>query len=88
MRSKITDFLNRQKELLLSFKSGKAISGEPVKVEYFEFLSDTDSKKGSKLIADNNIVENKKFMYPVFIPKNAAKKDSCIILMHGLNKIN
>lgn len=88
MRSKITDFLNRQKELLLSFKSGKAISGEPVKVEYFEFLSDTDSKKSSKLIADNNIVENKKFMYPVFIPKNAAKKDSCIILMHGLNERN
>lgn len=86
MIGKVTDFLNRQKDLLLNFKSGKSISGEPVKVEYFDFFSDTDIKNNLQLIVDNNIVENKKFKYPVFIPKNAAKKDSCIILMHGLNE--
>jgi hypothetical protein len=88
MRGKVVDFLNRQKALLLNFKSGKTEIDEPVKIEYFDFFSDAEVKINPKLITDNNIVENKKFKYPVFIPKGFKKYDSCIILMHGLNERN
>jgi pimeloyl-ACP methyl ester carboxylesterase len=37
-------------------------------------------------LSDDNIEENKKFTYTVFVPKGVAQADKAILLLHGLNE--
>ncbi|MDR2651195.1 MAG: DUF6051 family protein [Prevotellaceae bacterium] len=37
-------------------------------------------------VSDDNIEENKTFIYPVFVPKGIVKTDKAILLLHGLNE--
>jgi pimeloyl-ACP methyl ester carboxylesterase len=37
-------------------------------------------------VSDNNIEENKKFVYTIFVPKGTVQSDKAILLLHGLNE--
>jgi pimeloyl-ACP methyl ester carboxylesterase len=37
-------------------------------------------------LSDDNIEENKKFVYTVFVPKGIVQSDKAILLLHGLNE--
>ncbi|MDR2065154.1 MAG: DUF6051 family protein [Prevotellaceae bacterium] len=37
-------------------------------------------------VSDDNIEENKTFIYPVFVPQGTVQTDKAILLLHGLNE--
>lgn len=88
---KLIDFFVRQKELLGIFQIGKNVVNRQIEIKTFQFVSSQPNlinKDTSATYNDDNIIENRKFNYPVFVPAGCKKAKSCIILMHGLNERN
>lgn len=88
----IGDFLQRQKELLVSFRHGgsKKAPGTTSSISWYKFHSEGSgnfrNETDSLLVSDAHIRENFRFTYPVFIPEKRKNNTSCILLLHGLNE--
>ena len=72
------------------------LQDSPVRLQFVSFRKKWSTGKVSLLQSlfeqssfclqnDENIQENKHFMYPVFMPEKSKRKE-CIILLHGLNE--
>jgi hypothetical protein len=91
---KIGKYSQRQKELIIQFRSVKKPVNDnyPVGMECFGFESTltvcVNQGKNKFINEDRGISENRNFLYPVFLPGNREKSKSCIVLLHGLNERN
>jgi len=59
--------------------------------DYTQHLPDATSLPGVERdflsgLADNEIIENKDFRYPVFMPEGYKQTNRAIVLLHGLNE--
>lgn len=88
----VYSFLNRQKELLARFRSGRseASGNDGFRIVYCGFESDPIFSAGNHRITseDDAIDENRFFTYPVFMPVQPREERSSILLLHGLNERN
>lgn len=90
----VLDFVKRQGEMLRIFCMGKdvALQESGVAIRFFPFESfytfQPTSQASSHVLEDCAIKENRRFSYPVFLPKKQKKASSAIVLLHGLNERN
>ncbi len=84
----------RSQELVSQYLLGKSFSlkGSSVAIRHTRFKSKADyrslPKKQQQSLLFKQKKENKKFLYPVFMPTKAKKLDQAILLLHGLNERN
>jgi hypothetical protein len=94
VRMEISQYLQRQKELLMTSwgRKIKDSGSSPFRVQMFGFESDVPGLPGkeekSYLKQDYQIRENRNFLYPVYVPMKIKNPQSCILLLHGLNERN
>jgi len=87
-------FLQRQKELLNHFRIGKDVrlTESRINIHTFEFESNGlpgfGRDNGNEPLPDQQITENKRFNYQVFVPMGKTASGSAILLLHGLNERN
>ncbi|MDR3218753.1 MAG: DUF6051 family protein [Dysgonamonadaceae bacterium] len=92
-------FIDRIQKLKSQFSYDREISLEdsPLDIRHFLFVQEIGENEIVRnqqgipptefcSLLDNNIVENSRFTYPVFIPKGVIKTDRAILLLHGLNE--
>jgi hypothetical protein len=90
----ISNYLQRQKKLLTSTwgRNIKEPLSSSYRVDMFGFKSDVSgfihNDEKSFLKQDYKIMENRSFLYPVYIPSEIKNPQSCILLLHGLNERN
>ena len=87
----MTNYNKRYNTLNTHFKQGVDCHLEEpgIDIRFFRFHSlSSDEKGGTVQLADNNIIENFSFEYPVFTPSGKFRQDKAILLLHGLNERN
>ena len=60
-------------------------------IRFYDFRSEPKSyfnASGTENLFSDNVIENKSFTYPVFVPAGVEKSADVILLMHGLNERN
>ena len=87
------NYPTRYTELNSLFILGKDIClpDSNIDIRFFPFESSVvnrDDAEWSINSEDREISENLSFEYPVFMPRDKGKKDSAILLLHGLNERN
>jgi hypothetical protein len=69
----------------------------PLKIRPFQFKQEFGNSEIGQIqhtlstsefcpLSDDNIEENKKFVYTIFVPKGIGQADKAILLLHGLNE--
>lgn len=74
---------------LASDLSLAGLKGSDVDVQYFTFrsVSSPDSSPGAgSVVANDCVMENQQFTYPVFYPVKKKRNQEAILLLHGLNE--
>lgn len=90
----VLKFLQRQKELLNRFRIGKEVQLEESRINVHTFAFESkgitpfDGETDNELLPDQNISENERFNYQVFVPIGKTNSDAFILLLHGLNERN
>jgi hypothetical protein len=84
-------FIQRQKELLPLFRSGKDVFLKDtfLGIRYYNFKSDCNIPSLVSIglpFCDRSIPENRNFTYPIFFFNGRKKASQVIILLHGLNE--
>lgn len=92
---KYSDLYHKLKSIFNLDKPMVYVEDSDMIIFSFEFSSDPAAltenlssyySKNSSIQDDNNILENNKFNYSVFLPNELAKEKTPIILLHGLNE--
>ncbi len=83
---------SRYKELSAQFAIGKSVSiyETGVDIRFYNFKSqysfENMLEETNSFIVSDNVKENKKFQYPVFVPTGIQRHNEAILLLHGLNE--
>jgi hypothetical protein len=82
------DYSTRFQQLATDL-SFAGLKGSGVDVKYFSFCSITQAESRScigSFVANDSIMENQQFTYPVFYPVIKERQQEAILLLHGLNE--
>lgn len=88
----LSSFLQRQKELLLRFRTGivQQSDSSPTRMERYDFFSSFPEQDkhidNHYLQQDSEIEENLRFTYDIIIPSGRNDFSTGIVLLHGLNE--
>jgi hypothetical protein len=92
-------FIERFQKLktLFTYENEVNVEDLPLAIRPFKFNQEFENQEIKQIqqiisipefcsVSDDDIEENKTFIYPVFVPKGVVKIDKAILLLHGLNE--
>jgi hypothetical protein len=87
----------QQLKSVFSYEHAVSIEGSPLEIKPYPFVQETENQTIKSFrriiptadfypVPDDEIEENNRFTYTVFVPKGTRQTDRAIILLHGLNE--